>query len=223
MTTIPYTAPSAEVIAFNCPHCLAFSHVQWGRVVMHLLSGTPTKVTAWHGSEGCEHYWTAKCYHCKQISIWHDGRMVYPDLIGGIEANSDMPDDIKRDFDEARGVVNRSPRGAAALLRLCIEKVCEHLLGNKHGDINADIAQLVKDGLPVTVQRALDTVRVIGNECVHAGQIDYRDNAEIATKLFGLVNFVVDDRITRPREIAAMYATLAPGKLEAIEKRDGKA
>jgi len=90
--------------------------------------------------------------------------------------NPDLPDELFRDFDEAREIVDGSLRGAAALLRLVIRKLCAHL-GEKGKDINADIASLVAKGLNPLVQKALDVVRVIGNEAVHPGTIDLRDIA----------------------------------------------
>jgi hypothetical protein len=68
---------------------------------------------------------------------------------------------------------------------------------------------------------ALDSVRVIGNEAVHPGQIDLRDTPEIAMSLFGLVNFIVEKMITEPKEIDAFYGALPATKLDQIAKRDG--
>lgn len=132
-----------------------------------------------------------------------------------------MPDDVKADYDEARGIVSKSPRGAAALLRLALQKIMPHL-GEKGKTLDDDIASLVKKGLPSGVQQALDTVRVIGNEAVHPGTIELNDNPQIAQSLFKLVNIIVEKMIAEPKEVAALYDNLPPTKLEGIDKRDGR-
>jgi hypothetical protein len=221
--TTPYIQPGTNLTAFHCPHCGAFSRQLWSTLTANILAGdfTPTSPTKpARMTQGVSECYISFCDHCGKYDVWVGTRMVYPDIVGGVAPHADMPAEIKTDYEEARGIVTKSPRGAAALLRLCVEKLCKHLLKEKSKDINADIAMLVSAGLPVGVQQALDTVRVIGNECVHAGQMDLRDDERTAGRLFALVNFIVEDRITRPREIAALYATLPPTKLEGIEKRD---
>ena len=90
-----------------------------------------------------------------------------------------MPADVLRDYKEAQSILNLSPRGAAALLRLVIEKLVTHLKAEGR-DINAQIAWLVSKGLPEQVQQALDAVRVIGNEAVHPGSMDLHDDKNTA-------------------------------------------
>ena len=80
---------------------------------------------------------------------------------------------------------------------------------------------LVTAGLSTKVQQALDTVRVIGNEQVHPGQIDVRDEPDTASSLFTLVNIIVRELITEPREVEAMYASLPDSKQQSIDDRDG--
>jgi len=115
--------------------------------------------------------------------------------------------------------VERSPRGAAALLRLCIQKLTK-ALGKQGENINADIAALVKDGLSSKLQKALDIVRVVGNDAVHPGTIDLRDDVATAKQLFALINIIADTMITQPAQIEQIYQQLPDSKLEQISKRD---
>jgi hypothetical protein len=146
--------------------------------------------------------------------------MIYPESSSAPLPNADLPEDIRTDYEEARSTINRSPRGAAALLRLCVQKLCKHL-GQSGKDINADIAALVKKGLNPRIQKSLDIVRVVGNEAVHPGQIDLRDKPETAVHLCQLINIIADAMITQPKLIEELYAGLPESKRQQIEKRDG--
>jgi len=150
-----------------------------------------------------------------------DGTMVVPDMEGVPYPNDDLIDDIKEDYMEARSVLSRSPRGAAALLRLALQKLCKQL-GESGRDINSDIANLVKKGLRPSIQKALDIVRVTGNESVHPGVLDMKDNREVALKLFELVNLIADVMISEPKRVDELYETVVPDeKKKAIAGRDG--
>jgi hypothetical protein len=161
----------------------------------------------------------SECYSCSALAIWIYDRLAFPVTAFEIEPNADLSNDIKLDFLEAAKILDLSPRGAAAILRLCVQKLCGQL-GESGKNIDTDIGNLVKKGLEPSLQQALDIVRVIGNESVHPGQIDLRDNRETATKLFQLVTIIADAMISRPKQIAALYKTLPESKLKAIEKRD---
>ncbi len=161
----------------------------------------------------------SQCFNCNNISVWIGSGLAWP-VSGDVSLpNPDLSDEVRLDFEEAGRILNLSPRGAAALLRLAIQKLCKEL-GQKGENINADIAALVEKGLDVRVQQALDVVRVIGNQAVHPGQIDLRDDRSTAEKLFGLVNLIADILITQPKHIAAMFDGLPEGARKAIERRD---
>lgn len=165
---------------------------------------------------------TARCSHCGKFSIWVNEKLAYPALVTAPRPNQDLPPDVLKDYEEARLIEASSPRAATALLRLAIQKLCRHL-GEPGHNINSDIAELVKKGLPLRVQQALDLVRVVGNSAVHPGQIDLEDDPAVVSKLFGLVNLVADVMITQPKHVEELYGTVIPDNLKAaINRRDGK-
>lgn len=146
--------------------------------------------------------------------------MVFPAAVTSPPPNSDISEDIKNDYEEARLILGNSPRGAAALLRLVIQKLCTQL-GESGKNINDDIASLVKKGLPVKIQQALDIVRVVGNNSVHPGQINLKDDTETANRLFGLVNLIADVMISQPKHVEELYDNVVPQtQKDAIAKRD---
>lgn len=161
------------------------------------------------------------CYTCKEISVWVHDRLLFPPKRTGPEPNEDLPDMIKATYEEARSILHLSPRGTAALLRLCIQNLCIHL-GKDGKNLNKDIASLVSDGLDIRIQRALDIVRVIGNNAVHPGQIELQDDQETATQLFKLVNLIADKMISERNTLNELYGSLPAGAIEAIEHRDQK-
>lgn len=203
-----YTEPAFNQNAFHCPYdeCSVYSEQIWNTI----HSSYKGAVSDWR---------LAYCTHCARFSLWVSEKLVYPEKIGAVVPNNDMDESIKQDFNEAREILNRSPKGAAALLRLCIQKLCVQLRG-KGKNLNNDIADLVKKGLPEKIQKALDIVRVIGNGAVHPGQIDVNDNIQTANKLFDLVNIIAYTMITQPKDIDELYNGLPEEKLEQIELRD---
>ncbi|MEP4120689.1 MAG: DUF4145 domain-containing protein [Gilvibacter sp.] len=211
----PYTAPKKGASAYHCPHCHAFANQNWHRSgLIHLginnLEGLVAGFTI------------AVCTHCDSPAFWNGGKMIFPNEVSAPHPNPDLPEDLKTDFEEARQIAAASPRGAAALLRLVIQKMCIEL-GEKGKDLNKDIGNLVEKGLSPMIQKALDIVRVVGNESVHPGVIDLRDDPATATKLFQLTNIIADTMISQPKQIGELYEEIIPeGKKEGIENRDNK-
>ena len=166
-----------------------------------------------------------KAGRCDQNTIWAPGPdktwvLVYPDTGGAPPPNNDLPDEVKADYREAASILNRSPRGAAALLRLAVQRLCKHL-GQPGENINNDIKALVKNGLSPVVQQAMDTVRITGNGAVHPGEINLNDDGELALNLFSFVNLIAEHQITGPRILEEMYGRLPESKRAEVKRRDG--
>jgi len=174
-----------------------------------------------HLNSQVENLFLSNCYNCKGLALWVHEALVYPSMKSGAIPNQDIPENIRHDIEEAREIVEKSPRGAAALLRLAIQKLCSHL-GESAKTIDEAIASLVKKGLNPVVQQSLDVVRVTGNEAVHPGTMDLKDDRKTAESLFTLVNIIAEQMITHPKLTAEMFNKLPLAKLEAIQRRDGE-
>jgi len=70
-------------------------------------------------------------------------KLIFPVSTQAPPPNVDLPTDLLVDYKEASSIVGYSPRGAAALLRLCLQKLCK-IIGESGKDINQDISSLVK-------------------------------------------------------------------------------
>jgi hypothetical protein len=199
--------------AFNCPLCGAYAHQ-----IRHNIATTQFL----HEYTPIDDFTVTKCSRCGEYAIWlrKNNQMVYP-LVGDAPLpNEDLPNEIKEDYLEARTILAQSPRGAAALLRLAIDKLCDHLKAG--GDnLNQKVKNLVAKGLPEKVQKALDIVRVTGNNAVHPGQIDV-DNIDTAKALFELVNIIANHMISENKQIDSIYDKLPDSVKKEISKRDNK-
>ena len=235
----PFVAPEFKKSSFNCPQCGAFAQQHW-------FVAWKAQEGAGGSFSPIPEVYTSVCAHCNRHTLWYlppqrpvprhlkdtqpevaqrieesnKARMIFPLVAQGPLPSADLPEDIRQDFLEGRSIAPQSPRGASALLRLCIQKLCRHL-GEPGKDLNADIGALVRRGLPQKIQQALDTVRVVGNGAVHPGELDLRDDLPTALRLLELINMIADVMITQPKQVDDLYQrVLTPGQKEQIAKRD---
>jgi hypothetical protein len=153
--------PEFKKDAFTCPLCHVYARFLWSQ-------------TIFSGQEVMNTYLMGRCSHCNQLTFWRHisigGKgapgtwfMVYPSQTKkGPAPHSATPTEIAKDYEEARSIAAQSARGAAALLRLIVQKLCAEL-GEDASNLNGAIGNLVKKGLPAEIQQALDVVRVVGN------------------------------------------------------------
>ncbi len=206
-----YIQPNLNQQSFTCPHCGVLAKQEWTKRGMRFES---------FASSNQNILGSATCQHCGNTSIWIKDKMYFPENGNSPFPNSEMPENVKNLYLEAASITNKSPRGAAALLRLAIQILCKEL-GEAGENINTDIKNLVKKGLPEIVQQSLDVVRVTGNDAVHPGQID-TDNLETVGQLFDLTNVIIEYMIALPKKVSGIYLSLPASKIEGINQRDGK-
>lgn len=203
-----YFPPDINKHEFHCPFCGVYAHQLWSSISAYNIDNLVIPG-----------YISSRCLHCGDTAIWYSQELVYPLVFITPEPPDDLPLECRGTFQEAREVYPVSSRAAAALLRLCIQQLMPHL-GQKGKNLNDDIKNLVKNGLSPTAQKALDYCRVIGNNAVHPGQIQFEDSPEIASSLFHVVVYITNDRITQPKTIETLYQSIPEQERENIEKRD---
>lgn len=190
---------------FECPHCEVRS--------VHLWSLPRSGL------------YTSRCVACGGETVWWETGdrwyMLFPSRTPVPRPSGDLPTDVQADYEEAAEILSRSPRGAAALLRLALQKLCAHL-GRSEDRLGDAIRGLVADGANIGVQQAMDIVRITGNSAVHPGELRPEDDdADLVAGVFDLINLISRDLITRPRDLQAMYERLPESQRKRIQDRDG--
>jgi hypothetical protein len=138
--------------------------------------------------------------------------LIYPSISTAPMPHVDLPSECKDIYMEARTIESHSPRAAAALLRLVVEKLCQDLGGDPSKSIYQNIKTMSEKGLPPRVEESLQIVRIIGNESVHPGSINLQEKPETVTLLFQLINIIVQRMITDNETIDKALEGLPPGK-----------
>ena len=219
-----------DIVSPECRAEINFEHIEdvkerkkFTQLVSIMAEGLPFLAKSWNTKYmylDLYNTFVSKCFNCQAISIWIRDKLVYPRRGEVPPANPDLSKDIRQDYDEASRILDLSPRGAAALLRLAIQKLCIELK-QPGKNLNDDIGALVATGrLDSCAREAIDAVRVIGNNAVHPGQMDLRDNRPIAESLFRLLNLIAEKMISGPKHVKEVFATLPESARKAIEERD---
>jgi len=93
--------------------------------------------------------------------------LVHPQ-VSGRSCPGEVPKALAKDFQEACGVLGRSPNASGALSRRCLQHLLREHAGVKQGNLDSEIQQVLDSSkLPSDLAGALDAVRVIGNFAAH--------------------------------------------------------
>lgn len=175
-----FIEPKFQENHFTCPHCGTVAGMRWD----YAKNPLDLSYHAQSGSRVCAAY----CRACDQPSIWLDGKMVFPDVLG-IEPHSDMPDKAREIFCEAQAVSGKSPRAACALLRICLEVLVSEL-GGEGKTLFEKVESL---NLPPDLKEVFQACRIVGNQASHPGEINFDspEGKELAVTLSSFINLIV--------------------------------
>lgn len=228
-----FIEPKFNANAFTCPHCQVVAQMkfffpsaikwrisdnlnkiqqEWSRT--YLSANIQYRFRELQDLGNCYEKYAptfAICTACQKINVWiknlDDEKMVYPKPRLTPPPNEDLPDDIKKDYEEASLILQDSPRAACALLRLALQKIMIHLGEGKN--LNKAIESLIdKDKINENLQKALDCIRVVGNNAVHPNEINIENNGKIARALFYIINFIAEKILTDKKRIDRIYSLL---------------
>ena len=77
-------------------------------------------------------------------------------------------------------------------------------------------------GVEPETQRALDILRVFGNNGTHPGKIKLDEDPGLVHKMYGLMNYITDRLITQKNQINELFEGLPEGIKDQIKLRDSK-
>ncbi len=204
--------PALNRTAFDCPNCQAFSQQIWFTMWSRRVGQAGNMIAL-------EDFSRSQCTRCGASCIWLNEALLYPATRIDVPPHEDMPDNVRALYEGARTVGGVSRKSAAALIRLALQTLVDHLEPGS-GDVNKKIGRLVSKGLDSQVQQAMDVLRVVGNNAVHPGQIDLDGDDDLVPSLFALANLVVEQMISRPKRMQSLYDALPDAARAAIAKRD---
>jgi len=202
---------------FQCPHCGISTKHEW----YNLAKGKIAKNGINYYEAFIPNFYLSLCSKCKKYTVWLNDKIIYPDLSFAPWPTQDMPLDIKDGYLEARGVVTSSPKAASALLRMCLRNLMIHL-GESGKNIELDISNLTKKGLPKKFHHALWAAGVIGAGATKPNEINLKDDVDTAIALFNLLNKIVEATISQQKKVKRLYTKLPKPKPARKKKRTRK-
>lgn len=232
--------PSPFINSFTCPACGSYSYHEDLPILSNRKDRNVYIFNRKNSERAFGHNYRLifkSCHSCGHISIFKiEGmlgvdtfspsrfyELIYPKQINIIDANPDMPDEVKEFYNEARVVAQNSTRAATALLRIATEKLVKDLLGLEGKDYantsmhNAIERLKTEKGLSSTIYNALMALKLFGNEAAHPnediGRLEsyFSNDSDLMNKLFILLNIIVDELISKPKEIKILFKN-APRK-----------
>jgi hypothetical protein len=153
----------------------------------------------------------SRCYNCKGFTVWVRDRLVFPvrgdepaeivvegefeEVEEHVEEDGE-DEEVSEDFEEAAAILNKFPRGAAALTRVCIQNMMP-LLEQTGKNLDENISSLVRKGLEVEIQQAMDVLQVVRKSPLQTTDFDLKEENETAKQFFNSLERILERRMLK--------------------------
>jgi hypothetical protein len=136
----------------------------------------------------------SNCHSCNGFSLWVGRLLAFPTRI------DKTPELVEEDVEEATAILNEFPRGATALMRVCIQKLVP-LLQDNGKELNRRVSSLVRKGLEMEMQQAMDVLQLLRSDPVHSGQLEsHADNKKTALRFLDSLKEVLERRMSQNQD-----------------------
>jgi hypothetical protein len=105
-------------------------------------------------------------------------------------------EEVSEDFEEAAAILNKFPRGAAALTRICIQKMMP-LVKENAKNLDENISSLVRKGLEVEIQQAMEVLQVVRKSPLQTTEFDLKEENETVKKFFNSLERILERRMLK--------------------------
>lgn len=149
------------------------------------------------------------------------GEYLWPADVWPDHSPTDLEEEIRKSYDEARMILSLSPAAAAVLARRCLQHVIRKRLQIKKGTLFAEIADAMKrEELSKPTRDSLQHIRQIGNWGAHPSQDEAGTLIEVtdeeAKYTIEALEMVFDDLYVTTARAKAMKARIEDRKTNAV-------
>ena len=135
----------------------------------------------------------SNCHSCNGFSLWVGGLLVFPTRI------DKTPALVEEDLEEAAAILNKFPRGATALMRVCIQKLVP-LLKENGKELSDDISSLMRKGLEMEMQQAMEVLEFLRGDSAQLNSLESQADRETALRLLDSLKAVLERRMPKTQD-----------------------
>lgn len=169
-------------VSIYCPHCRRHTSIEPAPVEVRVRHDWFHVDALWKQSDG-NVWWIGVCNYCQRPVLAHnEGDIIWPHPLPE-PTDSNVPESIRADLDEAKQCFTVSAwRAAAVMARRAMQSAALEKGAEKADRLADQIAKLAREGkITVDLMEWADAVRWVGNDAAHpgGGPVSQKDAEEV--------------------------------------------